>query len=971
MRLKEVVIRAAKSLGGLALVRDSRWRRHRLLILCYHGVAMEDEHEWDPALYITQEQLRGRLRILRDGGYTILPLAEATHRLYEGTLPPRSVAITFDDGAVDFERRALPVLREFNAPATLYLTTYYCITRLPVFNTVLSYVLWKGRDSGGDVSSLCDSPIPLPVVTDVDRAQARGLLYEYTLTRQMDAREKDKLVSGVAAALGVDYAAIVAKGILQIMPPDVVRELPGDLVDIQLHTHRHRTPRDREQFIQEVRDNVAVTRELRGESPALEHFCYPSGDYAGEFLAWLRECNVRYATTCVPDLASISVDPLLLPRFVDTSHQSDLAFEAWASGFAGLLPHRREFRLDHARLQSPEARLTMPDLAQLELHAKRDEPVIVVEGNAARRLLQSASFREAWATLHAECSWATVFQSVPFVTTWYRVYDERYDPIILYCRRVGGSLGGLLVLARDRETGAVVNAGTMHAEYHSWLATRENLATFPVAALEALRGWVHSGSLTFLFLSPGTPLDWVMEAEAKGLRMSIRWHDRGLVQLGPGSDVLASLRKSSNKSRIARLRRIGPVTFEQVHTADEFRTIIDTIATQCDVRQGGRSANLPFRTDSHKAAFYTACMEEAGLTHATVLKAGNHIIATHVGFVDRIPALGLITHGPEYGEHSPGKLLLLYLHKLLGEQGYTEFDMTPGRPYKKRFATHKDAVCVLEVFFDKAAHRRYQTRAAAAKAGHWVSSVTGSDIKATLERTNRLALRVRRTGPSKSMSIAAKHAWRTLQSDGEFRIYEHPLRAEPGAPAFGRMRVNELRDLLDYQPESAGSPTVLEFLETAERRLASGNILFTYAEEGRLLHCAWLIPSATRMGSEFGHDIPLTGNVSILWDDYTLSAARGRGLQQESLRARLSYAAAHKLSDRAMIGVRADNAPSRHNIEKLGFTYAGSAWISVRLGRTRRWITWEKRADSDNGDAPGTTETAETVEPRRTGLERI
>ena len=30
--------------------------------------------------------------------------------------------------------------------------------------------------------------------------------------------------------------------------------------------------------------------------------------------------------------------------------QSDLAFEAWVTGFAGLLPHRREYQLDDARL---------------------------------------------------------------------------------------------------------------------------------------------------------------------------------------------------------------------------------------------------------------------------------------------------------------------------------------------------------------------------------------------------------------------------------------------------------------------------------------------------------------------------------------------------------------------------------------------------------------------------------------------
>ena len=350
MRLKEVVYRAAKRIGGFALVRDSRWRQNRLLILCYHGVSMNDEHDWDPALYITQDWLRQRLRLLRDDGYRMLPLADATRRLYDGTLPARSVAITFDDGAVDFERRALPVLREFNAPATLYLTTYYSVHRFPVFDTVLSYVLWKGRKSGGDVASVCESPDPLPVSTDAERAEAGSRLRAFAKSRTLGAPEKNELVSRIAAALGVNFDDIMARELLHIMSPEVVRALPRDLVDVQLHTHRHRTPRDREQFMREITDNVAVTKELRGDIPVLEHFCYPSGEYYGEFLPWLRESGVRYATTCLPDLADSATDPLLIPRFVDTMGQSELSFEAWVSGFAALLPHRREYQLDGARL---------------------------------------------------------------------------------------------------------------------------------------------------------------------------------------------------------------------------------------------------------------------------------------------------------------------------------------------------------------------------------------------------------------------------------------------------------------------------------------------------------------------------------------------------------------------------------------------------------------------------------------------
>ncbi|MEP6619342.1 MAG: polysaccharide deacetylase family protein [bacterium] len=355
VRPKEFVIQAARSVGALALVRDSRWRRERLMILCYHGVSVDDEHEWSPTLYISQEQLRNRLRILKRGGYTVLQLSEATRRLYDGTLPPRAVALTFDDGAVDFERRALPVLREFNMPATVYLTSFYCQTRLPVFDTMLNYVLWKGRAGKVDVASLIGSSERLVGDSTPARVHVKNVFRDHATALGLSAEEKDALIGRVTEMLGVDYAKIKARELLSIMTEESVRNLPPELIDVQLHTHRHRTPRDRALFQREIRDNAAVIHELRGADVSLEQFCYPSGDYYGEFFPWLRECGVRYSTTCLPDLASRSAEPMLLPRFVDTMQQSEATFEAWVSGFAALLPRRKEFRVDEDRVSSPEA----------------------------------------------------------------------------------------------------------------------------------------------------------------------------------------------------------------------------------------------------------------------------------------------------------------------------------------------------------------------------------------------------------------------------------------------------------------------------------------------------------------------------------------------------------------------------------------------------------------------------------------
>ena len=126
--------------GVFDLVANSEWRRNRLLILCYHGTSLEDEHEWRPALYMAPQVLEQRLQALRSMRCSVLPLEEALQRLHSRDLPPRSVAVTFDDGAYDFYRQALPLLKKYELPVTVYQTTYYSDHAFPIFNLICSYM---------------------------------------------------------------------------------------------------------------------------------------------------------------------------------------------------------------------------------------------------------------------------------------------------------------------------------------------------------------------------------------------------------------------------------------------------------------------------------------------------------------------------------------------------------------------------------------------------------------------------------------------------------------------------------------------------------------------------------------------------------------------------------------------------------------------------------------------------------------
>ncbi|HKT81645.1 MAG TPA: polysaccharide deacetylase family protein [Vicinamibacterales bacterium] len=336
-RLRTAVLRLCRGAGVHALVRDSRWRQQRLLLIGYHGVAIDDEHEWKPHLFVSTESFEARLDMIKRGGYSVLPLDEALLLLKQQALPPRSVVLTFDDGYYNYKARAYPALRARGFPSTVYLTTYYSEFNRPIYNLGISYVLWKAGTRSWHPRALrgFSGDYTLPAM----RWNAWIDLVNYGEREALSGAEKDALLDAVADSLHVDLGAVNERRLLHLMKPGEVAELARAGVDFQMHSHRHKTPRDEAFLHRDLVDNEIRIERFTGTRPV--HFCYPNGDYHEALSSCLRQLDVRSATTCVPGLAAHNTPMLELPRLIDTMEISPLAFEGWLSGIQSLVsrPH--------------------------------------------------------------------------------------------------------------------------------------------------------------------------------------------------------------------------------------------------------------------------------------------------------------------------------------------------------------------------------------------------------------------------------------------------------------------------------------------------------------------------------------------------------------------------------------------------------------------------------------------------------
>lgn len=318
-------------------------RRH-LHILCYHGFAHEDEARFRPRLFINPGTFRERMKYLAKKNYCVMPLSLALDCLAAGHLPKFPVVLTIDDGFAGVYERAMPILSQFSFPATTYVTTYYVVKGNPVFRLLVQYLFWKTKQTELDSEGL---GLPLKNRESLSSEEEKERVVSTVIKvgeKERDEAGRQELARELGERLGVDYAALVEKRVLSLMTPEELRSAAAAGMDIELHTHRHRLPVERELVLREIKDNRAVLEPLTGKH--LHHLCYPSGYWAEEQWPWLEQANVKSATTCQPGLNRPGMPLLGLRRFLDGEHVAPIEFEAEMCGLTEMLRAARRFLLE-------------------------------------------------------------------------------------------------------------------------------------------------------------------------------------------------------------------------------------------------------------------------------------------------------------------------------------------------------------------------------------------------------------------------------------------------------------------------------------------------------------------------------------------------------------------------------------------------------------------------------------------------
>jgi predicted ATP-grasp superfamily ATP-dependent carboligase/peptidoglycan/xylan/chitin deacetylase (PgdA/CDA1 family) len=334
-RIKRSFLYGCKLLGLFGLAR--RMTSQGLRILCYHGFASGDACEFRPKLFINLDTFRTRLEFLRKQGYPVVTLKEALAALEQRKTKGSLTVITIDDGFFSVQR-AWQKLRNYGFPATLYVTSYYCSKRLPIFRLVVQYLFWKTDRKSLSPSEYLPFPNTCPLSTAREKEQAAWKVIDFGEQRSSES-ERWTIISELSENLGIDSGQLVESRELSLLNPQEISKLANEGLDIQLHSHRHRELTDGSLVENEINDNRTVLEPLVGGP--LRHFCYPSGIWSRSLWPMLTKLQIESATTCEAGLNFPDTPRLALHRFLDGENISQIEFEAEMAGFVELLRRAR------------------------------------------------------------------------------------------------------------------------------------------------------------------------------------------------------------------------------------------------------------------------------------------------------------------------------------------------------------------------------------------------------------------------------------------------------------------------------------------------------------------------------------------------------------------------------------------------------------------------------------------------------
>lgn len=276
----------------------------RLNILTYHRVLPEPDvfRTAEPTTDVFDWQMR-----LLATQFTPLSLSDALAHLEAGTLPKRAVCVTFDDGYADNLTHGLPILKRWNIPATVFVSTDF-LNGGRMWNDTITESIRRYTADTLDLSAYGIRPLDMR-----DHQAKRTALREIALNIKHRAQsERSDIVAAIA-----EQVSDLPNDLM--MSDAQVQQMSNAGIEIGAHTQSHPilTTLDDSTLEREITQSRAYLQALLDKP--IRYFAYPNGkrgkDYDQRERDLVKQLGFEATLSTNWAVAHAGSDRWQLPRF--------------------------------------------------------------------------------------------------------------------------------------------------------------------------------------------------------------------------------------------------------------------------------------------------------------------------------------------------------------------------------------------------------------------------------------------------------------------------------------------------------------------------------------------------------------------------------------------------------------------------------------------------------------------------------
>jgi peptidoglycan/xylan/chitin deacetylase (PgdA/CDA1 family) len=311
-RSRRIIANTLYYSGALWLMAFFRFRR-KTFVLMYHRVlpAGADTFSAD-SICVTPDAFARQMAFLRRH-FRILSIADLADHLESGReLPSGSCVVTFDDGWRDNFEHALPILREQQVPAVIFVATDFIGGNDCFWQERLSRLLFVGLRRDDGARTLVETIVKRPgLSTCADPEQRRLIREAVDRLKSLPPAEIDALETRVREAVGTAASPGEDRFMDWRQVADLVK---GSRVNVGSHgcSHTPLTKLSPERAALELEAAGRLVADAVGVPTA--SIGYPNGNYDDVVVRLTRAAGYRLGFTTDKGLVGDVRDPFKLPR---------------------------------------------------------------------------------------------------------------------------------------------------------------------------------------------------------------------------------------------------------------------------------------------------------------------------------------------------------------------------------------------------------------------------------------------------------------------------------------------------------------------------------------------------------------------------------------------------------------------------------------------------------------------------------